>query len=49
MHGNPEFLGFRKGLQQTLRRNVMDYIIAGAVSICLFIYLTYALLKPERF
>jgi K+-transporting ATPase KdpF subunit len=27
----------------------MDYIIAGVASIGLFIYLLYALLKPERF
>jgi len=27
----------------------MDYIIAGIASIGLFVYLLYALLKPERF
>ncbi|MGH9627081.1 MAG: K(+)-transporting ATPase subunit F [Bryobacteraceae bacterium] len=27
----------------------MDYILAGVVSILLFAYLLYALLKPERF
>lgn len=27
----------------------MDYIIAGIASVLLFIYLIYALLKPERF
>jgi len=27
----------------------MDYIIAGVTSLGLFIYLLYALLKPERF
>jgi len=27
----------------------MDYIIAGIASILLFIYLIYALLRPERF
>jgi len=27
----------------------MDYVIAGLASIGLFIYLMYALLKPERF
>jgi len=27
----------------------MDYIIAGIASILLFVYLIYALLKPERF
>jgi len=27
----------------------MDYIIAGITALLLFIYLIYALLKPERF
>jgi len=27
----------------------MDYVIAGLASIALFLYLLYALLKPERF
>ncbi|MFN0169462.1 MAG: K(+)-transporting ATPase subunit F [Bryobacteraceae bacterium] len=27
----------------------MDYVIAGLTAILLFIYLIYALLKPERF
>jgi len=27
----------------------MDYIIAGIASIGMFIYLIYALLKPEKF
>ncbi|MGA2182987.1 MAG: K(+)-transporting ATPase subunit F [Bryobacteraceae bacterium] len=27
----------------------MDYIIAGITSLGLFVYLIYALLKPERF
>jgi len=27
----------------------MDYIVAGIASALLFIYLIYALLKPERF
>jgi K+-transporting ATPase ATPase F chain len=27
----------------------IDYILAGAVSASLLIYLTYALLRPERF
>jgi len=27
----------------------MDYIIAAAASLGLFIYLVYALLRPERF
>jgi K+-transporting ATPase KdpF subunit len=31
------------------RRKAMDYIIAGIASLGLFVYLVYALLKPERF
>jgi len=27
----------------------MDYIIAGIVTVLLFVYLIYALLRPERF
>jgi len=27
----------------------MDYVIAGIVSMGLFVYLIYALLRPERF
>jgi K+-transporting ATPase KdpF subunit len=32
-----------------LRRNCMDYVIAGIAAILLFGYLLYALLRPERF
>ncbi|HXH46080.1 MAG TPA: K(+)-transporting ATPase subunit F [Bradyrhizobium sp.] len=28
---------------------ILDYTLAGAVSFGLLIYLTYALLRPERF
>jgi K+-transporting ATPase KdpF subunit len=31
------------------RREAMDYIIAGITSLGLFVYLLYALLRPERF
>ena len=31
------------------RRETMDYIIAGIASLGLFIYLIYALLRPEKF
>jgi len=27
----------------------MDYVVAGITSVLLFVYLIYALLKPERF
>ncbi len=30
-------------------RRTMDYIIAGIASLGLFIYLIYALLRPEKF
>ena len=29
--------------------NAMDYIIAGIASLGLFVYLIYALLRPEKF
>ncbi|QDP21769.1 K(+)-transporting ATPase subunit F [Bradyrhizobium cosmicum] len=28
---------------------IFDYSLAGAVSLALLVYLTYALLRPERF
>ncbi|WP_085937022.1 K(+)-transporting ATPase subunit F [Enhydrobacter aerosaccus] len=28
---------------------VIDYILGGAVTLALLVYLTYALLRPERF
>ncbi|PYV37129.1 MAG: K(+)-transporting ATPase subunit F [Acidobacteria bacterium] len=31
------------------RRRTVDYIIAGIAALALFIYLVYALLRPERF
>jgi K+-transporting ATPase KdpF subunit len=31
------------------RTMIFDYSLAGAVSLGLLIYLTYALLRPERF
>jgi K+-transporting ATPase KdpF subunit len=36
-------------VRQALGETAMDYLIAGVASIVLFIYLIYALLKPERF
>ncbi len=33
----------------SFRRRTMDYVIAGIASLGLFIYLIYALLRPERF
>ncbi|MGC4056366.1 MAG: K(+)-transporting ATPase subunit F [Paludibaculum sp.] len=31
------------------RKVEMDYVIAGIAAVLLFLYLIYALLKPERF
>jgi K+-transporting ATPase KdpF subunit len=38
-----------EGLRKALRGSGMDYIIAGIAAVLLFIYLIYALLKPEKF
>jgi len=46
--GSAGFLGVRESLRQALGKH-MDYIIAGIASLGLFIYLIYALLRPERF
>jgi len=42
-------LGLHQGLRQAVGDNRMDYIIAGIASLGLFIYLIYALLRPEKF
>jgi K+-transporting ATPase KdpF subunit len=42
-------LGLHSGLRQALRGKPMDYVIAGIASLGLFIYLIYALLRPEKF
>jgi K+-transporting ATPase KdpF subunit len=47
--GRAAFLGLRKSLRQTVRKTTMDYMIAGLAAVGLFVYLIYALLKPERF
>jgi K+-transporting ATPase KdpF subunit len=41
-------LGLYQGLRQAVGE-VMDFIIAGVVAVGLFVYLVYALLRPERF
>jgi K+-transporting ATPase KdpF subunit len=33
----------------TNSRRLMDYVVAGVASLGLFIYLIYALLRPEKF
>jgi K+-transporting ATPase KdpF subunit len=42
-------LGLHQGLRQVVEGTTMDYIIAGIASLGLFIYLIYALLRPEKF
>ena len=42
-------LGLHQGLRQAVRERNMDYIIAGIASLGLFVYLIYALLRPEKF
>jgi len=42
-------LGLHEGLRQAVEDNNMDYIIAGIASLGLFVYLIYALLRPEKF
>jgi K+-transporting ATPase KdpF subunit len=36
-------------LHESLREALMEYAIAGIVSLLLCIYLIYALLRPEKF
>lgn len=42
-------LALHKSLRQALKRKTMDYIVAGIASLGLFVYLIYALLRPEKF
>jgi K+-transporting ATPase KdpF subunit len=42
-------VGLHESLRTALRRIEMEYAIAGVTTIFLFIYLMYALLRPERF
>jgi K+-transporting ATPase KdpF subunit len=42
-------LGLYAGMRSALRKGFMDYVIAGIASVGLFVYLIYALLKPEKF
>ena len=44
-------LGLYPCLRQALRRDAMtlDYILGGGVTVFLALYLTYALIRPERF
>jgi K+-transporting ATPase KdpF subunit len=49
LHLSGGVLGLYQGLRQALREEIMDYIIAGIASLGLFVYLVYALLRPEKF
>jgi len=53
MSVSARLLGLHQGLRQALdaanEENAMDYIIAGIASLAVFVYLIYALLRPERF
>ena len=42
-------LGIHEGLRQAIGDREMDYVIAGVASLGLFVYLIYALLRPEKF
>jgi K+-transporting ATPase KdpF subunit len=42
-------LGLHKSLRQAVGDKSMDYIVAGIACLGLFIYLIYALLRPEKF
>jgi K+-transporting ATPase KdpF subunit len=42
-------MGLHQGLRPAVAEASMDYIIAGIVTVLLFVYLIYALLRPERF
>ncbi len=43
-------LGLHQGVRQAVERQIeMDYIIAGIAAFFLFVYLIYALLRPEKF
>jgi len=42
-------LVLHQGVRQALGDNSMDYVIAGIASVGLFVYLIFALLRPEKF
>jgi K+-transporting ATPase KdpF subunit len=43
------FAGYSRKRATASRGTVMDYIIGGITTLLLFVYLIYALLKPEKF
>ena len=42
-------MGDYKRLRPAVREVAMDYLIAGITALFLLVYLTVALLRPERF
>jgi K+-transporting ATPase KdpF subunit len=42
-------VGNYKGLRPAVKEITMDYLIAGITALFLLVYLTVALLRPERF
>jgi K+-transporting ATPase KdpF subunit len=42
-------VGNHKGLRPAVKEIAMDYLIAGITALFLLVYLTVALLRPERF
>ena len=42
-------LGIHESLRSPVRIFTMDYIVGGITAVLLFVYLIYALLKPEKF
>jgi K+-transporting ATPase KdpF subunit len=42
-------VGHHEGLRTALRRTLMDYVLSGITALFLLVYLTVALLRPERF
>jgi K+-transporting ATPase KdpF subunit len=42
-------VGNHEGLRPAVREAAMDYLIAGITALFLLVYLTVALLRPERF
>jgi K+-transporting ATPase KdpF subunit len=49
VHLPPRLLVVHEGLRPPLKENYMDYLVAGAASLGLFVYLLFALLRPEKF
>jgi K+-transporting ATPase KdpF subunit len=49
VHLPPRLLVVHESLRPALTEKPMDYIVAGAASLGLFVYLLFALLRPEKF